>query len=97
MISRPTGPDPVKAMVCTPGWRTSAAPASPSPGSSASASGGTPASRRARTTMSPQPGACSAGLRTTALPVARPAAVMPIGIAIGKFHGAITATTPRGA
>ena len=65
MISRPTGPEPVKAMVCTPGWRTSAAPASPSPGSSASASGGTPASRRARTTMSPQPGACSAGLRTT--------------------------------
>ena len=97
MISRPTGPEPVNAIVWTPGWRTSAAPASPSPGSSASASGGTPASRSARTTMSPQPGACSAGLSTTALPVARPAAVMPMGIAIGKFQGEMTATTPRGA
>ena len=97
MICRPTGPEPVKAIVCTPGWLTSAAPVSPSPGSSAIASGGTPASRSARTTIQPHAGDCSAGLRTTALPVARPAAVIPIGIAIGKFHGAMTATTPRGA
>ena len=41
-------------------------------------------------------GACSAGLRTTALPVASPAATIPSGIATGKFHGEITATIPRG-
>ena len=39
-ISSPTALEPVKAIVCTPGWRTSAAPASPKPGSSASAPGG---------------------------------------------------------
>ena len=37
--SRPTGPEPVNAIVATSGWRASAAPASPSPGSSAIAPG----------------------------------------------------------
>ena len=46
--------------------------------------------------MSAHPGDCSAGLSTTALPVASAAAVIPHGIASGKFQGAITATTPRG-
>jgi hypothetical protein len=41
-------------------------------------------------------GDCSAGLRTTALPAARAAEVMPHGIAKGKFQGEMTATTPRG-
>jgi hypothetical protein len=36
-------------------------------------------------------------LRITALPVANPAATIPHGIATGKFHGLITAQTPRGA
>ena len=57
-------------MVWTRGSRTSAAPTSPSPGRSASASGGTPASRSARTSVKAHPGACSAGFSTTALPVA---------------------------
>ena len=43
------------------------------------------------------PGDCSAGLSTTALPAARAAPVIPAGIASGKFHGAMTAATPRGA
>ena len=42
------------------------------------------------------PGVCSAGLKTTALPVTSAAATMPGGIASGKFHGAITTPTPRG-
>ena len=96
-MSSPTGPLPVNAIVWTSRWRTSAAPTSPSPGRSASASGGTPASRSAWTTIRPQPGDCSAGLSTTVLPVASPAATIPVGIATGKFHGEITATTPRGA
>ena len=96
-ISRPTGPDPVNAIVATRGRRASAAPTSPSPGTSEIAPAGTPPARSASTTRRPQPGACSAGLRTTVLPVARAAAAMPMGIASGKFQGAITAQTPRGA
>ena len=40
-------------------------------------------------------GVCSAGLKQTALPVTRAAVTMPVGMARGKFHGAITAPTPR--
>ena len=95
-MSSPTLLEPVNAIVCTRGSRTSAAPTSPSPGSSASALGGTPDSRSARVSTSAQPGDCSAGLRTTALPVASPAAVIPSAIATGKFQGEMTATMPRG-
>ena len=96
-ISSPTAPEPVKAIVCTRGSRTSAAPTSPYPGTRASASAGTPAPCSASTRASPQAGDCSAGFSTTALPVASPAAVIPQAIASGKFQGEITATTPRGA
>ena len=61
-MSRPTGPEPVNAIVATPGWRTSAAPASPAPGSRATAPAGTPASRSARTTTWPQAGRLLGGL-----------------------------------
>ena len=37
-----------------------------------------------------------AGLRRTALPLTRAADAIPVRIAAGKFHGAMTATTPRG-
>ncbi len=60
------------------------------------AEAGTPAARSAWTRMSAQPGDCSAGLSTTALPVASAPAVIPQGMASGKFHGEITAATPRG-
>ena len=80
------------------GVATSAAPTSPSPGRKLSTPCGTPGGEQglddARIAHA---GDCSAGLRTTALPVARPAATMPHGIANGKFHGPITATTPRAA
>ena len=46
-ISSPTGSEPVNAIVWTAGWRTSAAPTSPSPGSSEIAAGGTPPARSA--------------------------------------------------
>ena len=46
-IASPTALEPVNAIVCTPGWRTSASPASPNPGSSEIAPAGTPASRSA--------------------------------------------------
>ena len=66
-------------------------------GQEASAPAGTPAAWSASTIASAQAGDCSAGLSTTPLPVARPAATMPAGIASGKFHGPMTATTPRAA
>ena len=81
-------------MVATRGPPTSAAPTSPSPGSSASAPGGTPPAQRLHE-RSAQPGVCSAGLRTTVLPVTSAAAVMPEGMASGKFQGEMTAVTPR--
>ena len=60
------------------------------------ASSGTPPARNARTSSNAHAGDCSAGLSTTAFPVASAAAVIPAGIARGKFHGEMTATTPRG-
>ena len=39
---------------------------------------------------------CSAGLRMTVFPLTSAAEAMPLRIAAGKFHGAITAATPRG-
>ena len=42
------------------------------------------------------PGVCSAGLNTTQFPVTSAAVTMPVGIASGKFHGAMTTPTPRG-
>ena len=95
-MSRPTALEPVKAITCTRGSRTSAAPTSPNPGSSESAPAGTPASRSACTRISADAGDCSAGFSTTALPAASAAAVIPAGIASGKFQGEITAATPRG-
>ena len=70
---------------------------SPSPGSSDTAAAGTPPARNAWTSRSASAGDCSAGLSTTALPAASAAELIPHGIANGKFHGEITATTPRGA
>jgi hypothetical protein len=41
-------------------------------------------------------GASSAGLKTTQLPNASAGAIFHAGIASGKFHGVIAATTPSG-
>ncbi len=40
-------------------------------------------------------GVCSAGLATTVLPAASAAAICPVKIAIGKFHGEMHANGPR--
>ncbi len=62
-ISRPTALEPVKAIVCTRGSRTSAAPTSPKPGSRETAPGGTPASRSASTSIKPRRGRLLRGLQ----------------------------------
>jgi len=41
-------------------------------------------------------GACSAGLRTTALPNASAGAIFQLACISGKFHGEIAAATPTG-
>src|SRR6185437_7706130 len=60
----------------------------------------TPGGRPARCTMSTSvhgdAGASSAGLNTTQFPNASAGAIFQAGIASGKFHGVIAATTPTG-
>jgi hypothetical protein len=46
--------------------------------------------------LSATSGVISDGFSTTPLPVISAIATSPIGIENGKFHGAITPTTPRG-
>jgi hypothetical protein len=41
-------------------------------------------------------GVCSAGFTTAVLPVTSAATAIPAQMASGKFHGLITAATPRG-
>ena len=75
----PTAPEPVKAIVCTRGSRDQRGARLALAGQQRERVGRARRPRAARrTTMSPQPGDCSAGLRTTALPVASAAAVMPV-------------------
>ncbi len=57
---------------------------------------GTPAAQHASATISAIRGVSGAGLKATAFPAANAARTPPAGIAIGKFHGGITATTPSG-
>ena len=95
-IFSPTSREPVKAMSATRGCATSRAPtSSPGPGTKCITPLGTPASIRMSKKRAAMTGDCSAGFITTAFPVTRAAAVMPQRIASGKFHGAITAATPR--
>ncbi len=78
------------------GSATSRAPtASPVPGSRWRTSPGIPASSNSRTAAAAISGVCSAGLATTALPAASAAAIWPVKIASGKFHGEMQAKTPR--
>ncbi|OIQ81086.1 hypothetical protein GALL_371540 [mine drainage metagenome] len=95
-ISRATSVEPVNITPRTRASPTSAAPTRPSPGSSCSAPAGTPASRSSRTAQSAISGVCSAGLASTTLPAASAAAICPVKIASGKFHGLIATTGPSG-
>ena len=97
MMSRPTALLPVNAISATRGSRTSAAPTvSPGPGRKCSTSRGTPAAHRMSQSTLAMAGVCSAGFTTAVLPVTSAATVMPQQMANGKFHGLITAATPRG-
>src|SRR5438093_1534851 len=71
-ISFPTSVEPVKAILSTMGWRTSAPPAvGPKPGTMLTTPAGTPASSSSSPRRSAVSGVCSAGLSTQVLALAR--------------------------
>ena len=69
---------------------------SPAPVDDVDDAGGTPASISSSTKRSPSAGVSVAGLKTTVLPQTSAGSIFQLGIAIGKFHGVITPTTPIG-
>src|SRR5262252_735947 len=57
---------------------------------------GNPARSKISTSFAAVSGVVDDGLKTTVLPATRAGAIFQAGMAIGKFHGVINATTPRG-
>ena len=95
-IASPTGTDPVNEIAATRGSVTSASPATaPRPWTMLSTPAGRPASVRAVARCQVETGVSSDGLRTTALALTSAGASFQAGMAIGKFHGVISPTTPR--
>ena len=91
-----TAVDPVNTTPAVRACATSAAPTvSPRPAHSTRTLSGMPASYNRFTIAIAIPGVCSAGLAATALPVTRAAAICPVKIASGKFHGDMQTHTPR--
>ena len=91
-----TSVEPVKQTPAMRGSAVSGAPTDgPSPGKSWITSSGTPASRSSATARAAISGVCSAGLAMTALPVTSAAAIWPVKIASGKFHGEMQTIAPR--
>ena len=94
MTRRAVAVPPVNEILSTPGWRTSASPATAPPGTTLSTPGGSPASSASSAKRSTPNGAISGGLATTVFPAASAGATfwpMPI---IGPFHGTIAPITP---
>ena len=97
MTVRPTSVEPVKQTLRTAGWSTKRWPTTlPLPGRICRTPSGSPASSASSPMRSALSGVTSAGLSTTVLPAARAGAKPQPAIAIGKFHGTITPTTPSG-
>ena len=86
---------PVRMTELTSGWFTSSRPSlPPEQGTNCSAFFETPARQKHWHNSHPTSTVSDAGLRITVLPAASAAATPPHGMAIGKFHGDITTTTP---
>ena len=77
--------------------RTSAAPAAPSPGTTANTPAGSSASWQISARSSAVSGVVSAGLSTEVLPQASAGATFQAAMSRGKFQGTICAATPSGA
>ena len=96
-MMRPTSVEPVKAILSTSGWSTSAAPVAPSPVTMLTTPGGRPTSWQSSAKASAVSDVYSAGFSTTVLPAASAGAIFQASISSGKFHGMIWPTTPTGA
>jgi hypothetical protein len=88
--------DPVKAILSTSGWPTSAAPVRPSPVMMLTTPGGSPASSHSSANRIAVSEVNSAGLSTTVFPVAIAGAIFHASMSSGKFQGMIWPTTPMG-
>ena len=94
---RPMFVEPVKATLSTPGWRSSASPATgPMPVITLTTPAGTPASVRIPAISRADNGVSSAGLCTTTFPAASAGAIFELVRISGKLNGVIAATTPNG-
>ena len=93
----PTSVEPVKLILSTRGWRTSASPTmAPGPARMLSTPGGRPASSASSPIRIAVSGVSSAGFRITVLPAASAGAAFQPTMFIGKFHGMMAPTTPSG-
>ena len=94
---RPTAVEPVNDTTRTSAAVVIALPtSSPPPVTRLTTPGGTPASSRILTKFTADSGVSVAGLNTTVLPQTSAGMIFQDGIAIGKFHGVMTAQTPSG-
>ncbi len=94
---RAVGTDPVKEIRRTPGWATSAAPASsPYPCTTLSTPSGRPASAAMSHRSEAVSGDHSDGFSTTVSPAASAGAIFQVASMSGAFHGEISAQTPAG-
>ena len=95
-MRRPVAVEPVKAILSTPGWSTSAAPVAPRPVTTLITPFGTPASTASSASSSVDVGVTSDGLATTVLPAASAGKSFQPSSPSGVFQGVIAATTPIG-
>ena len=97
MICSPTGVEPVKAILRTPGWVASAVPVvEPLPVTTLKTPAGSPPSCSSSAKRSVVSGVVPAGLATTVLPATTAGASLFESSVVGKFHGTIAPTTPSG-
>ena len=97
ITSRPASVEPVKVTLATSGCSTRTVPTVvPRPTTTSSTPSGMPASRASSASRSAVSGVSSAGFTTTVLPQARAGPIFHEVMAMGKFHGTMAATTPRG-
>ncbi len=97
MIRSPTGVEPVNAIFLVSGWVTRASPASePRPVITLKTPLGRPPSDSSSANRSVVSGVVAAGLATTVLPATSAGASLLHSSVVGKFHGTIAPTTPRG-
>ena len=95
-ICLPVASLPVNATLATPGWSTSAEPASPSPVTTLITPGGKPTCSARRTVSMTLALACSEGFTITVLPAASAGASVYIVSSTGEFQGMMIPTTPSG-